>query len=214
MIKRKKYTKIKKIFRYLTYTIVIISFCLNLKANEEMHIQLIKETEKTVIQKQEIQNLLNTIEKQNQYYISEISLPKEIQEFVYDECLKYDNVTYEEALAVMMTENAKFDAKAVNYNTNGTYDTGLFQINSVNAQWLNEKLGITDLTNPYQNIQAGIYILNSLEYEAHQKYMSYNMGVTGAKRKINKGIESTAYSNKVINTIQEIKKIYTSSNNI
>jgi len=162
-------------------------------------------------QRREIQNLLEVIDKQNKYFISEISLSKELQEFLYDECLKYENVTYEEALAVMMTENPSFNTKALNYNDNGTVDTGLFQINTVNINWLKD-LGITDLKDPYQNITAGVYILNSLKYEGHQKYMSYNMGEAGARKKINSGIYSTGYSNKVINTIDEIKELSLKNN--
>ena len=47
--------------------------------------------------------------------------------------------------------------KAYNKNNNGTFDSGLMQINSCNYEWLTEELGITDFYDPEQNIKCGVF---------------------------------------------------------
>ena len=69
------------------------------------------------------------------------------------------------------------------------------QINTVNHEWLQEKLGITDFLDPYQNTRSGIYILRTL-FEKYQDtakvLMAYNMGEDGAKKLWDKGIYDTS----------------------
>ena len=82
-----------------------------------------------------------------------------------------------------------------------TDDYGLMQINSVNHEKLTENLGITDFTDPYQNIRAGVYILRGLfeKYDdAAKVLMAYNMGDYGASVLWDKGVYSTTYTNKVL----------------
>jgi hypothetical protein len=59
------------------------------------------------------------------------------------------------AVGIAMHENPKLDPLAVNYNTNGTVDRGLTQINSSNDGWLSRALGtpvnahtITETSSP------------------------------------------------------------------
>lgn len=51
---------------------------------------------------------------------------------------------------------SKFDTQAINYNTNGTIDRGLFQINSI---WTTE-LGVADvkLMTLHTNIRVALHI--------------------------------------------------------
>jgi soluble lytic murein transglycosylase-like protein len=58
----------------------------------------------------------------------------------------------------------KFDPYLVHYNTNGTYDTGLMQINSRTRDWLAEAAGMpnADLFNPYDNVKLGVWYLHFL----------------------------------------------------
>lgn len=135
----------------------------------------------------------------------DIDLPFEYQLHTYNLCKKY-GVDYELALAVLLHESGGV-VDAVNTNTNGTVDKGLMQINSVNYKWLEEEIGITNIEDPWQNIEAGVFMLGefSAKYDdEHQILMSYNMG-SGTMRKLNrKGIYSSRYSRKVVSIMKEI----------
>lgn len=132
----------------------------------------------------------------------EVELDEELQEFIY--CLSYGyNIDYAFVMGLIETEST-YQVNAVS----STNDYGLMQINTVNHEWLKEKLGVTDFLDPYQNTRSGIYILRNLfeKYEDPEKVlMAYNMGETGAKRLWDKGIYETDYTNKVIKNIMKIK---------
>lgn len=63
-----------------------------------------------------------------------------------------------------------FNPNLVHYNTNGTYDTGLMQINSATAGWLKEAAGMpnADLTNPSDSIKLGVWYLNYLRQQCDE----------------------------------------------
>ena len=113
-------------------------------------------------------------------------------------------VPFEIALAVIERESS-YQPDAVS----DTGDFGLMQINICNHRWLYEELGITDVMDPEQNIEAGLYILG----RAFQKYddpdkalMAYNMGDSGMKAAWSKGQHSSKYSRAVIETAQALKR--------
>jgi len=136
----------------------------------------------------------------------DIPLDKDIQKYLYDKCKEY-NVPYDLALGVIKVES-NFNPSLIHKNSNGSRDYGLFQINTINHQWLSEELGITDFLNPYQNIDAGVYMLSQLlkKYDdEHIVLMSYNMGERAAKNLVDRGIYSSRYSRKVIETKEEFK---------
>jgi len=132
----------------------------------------------------------------------EVELDEELQEFIY--CLSYGyNIDYAFVMGLIEAEST-YQVNVVS----STNDYGLMQINTVNHEWLKEKLGVTDFLDPYQNTRSGIYILRNLfeKYEDPEKVlMAYNMGETGAKRLWDKGIYETDYTNKVIKNIMKIK---------
>ena len=136
----------------------------------------------------------------------DIPLDKDIQKYLFDKCKEY-NVPYDLALGVIKVES-NFNPSLIHKNSNGSRDYGLFQINTINHKWLSEELGITDFLNPYQNIDAGVYMLSQLlkKYDdEHIVLMSYNMGERAAKNLVSKGIDSSRYSRKVIETKEELK---------
>ena len=136
----------------------------------------------------------------------DIPLDKDIQKYLYDKCKEY-NVPYDLALGVIKVES-NFNPSLIHKNSNGSRDYGLFQINTINHKWLSEELGITDFLNPYQNIDAGVYMLSQLlkKYDdEHIVLMSYNMGERAAKNLVDRGIYSSRYSRKVIETKEELK---------
>ena len=131
------------------------------------------------------------------YY--DISLELDIQRYIFDECQLYE-VPYELAMAVMYVETGGTFDSSLRSKTN---DSGLFQINDVHKKWLRES-GINDLYNPYQNSSAGIWILKdalSKGDSIHTSLMVYNMGHGGAKKLWKKGIYSSKYSRKVVETM-------------
>lgn len=114
-------------------------------------------------------------------------------------CDLYD-VPLELAYAVMQVESGFTPAAR-----SSTGDYGLMQINSINAGWLKEELGVTDLLDARQNIQAGCYMLGKYlsEYEGNVNcaLMAYNLGAAGAKKAWSAGTYSTAYTDKVWNAM-------------
>lgn len=122
-------------------------------------------------------------------------LPVELQEFTYYLCEAY-YIDFYFAMGLMYTESS-FRTDVVS----GTNDYGLMQINECNHAELTEALGITDFTEPYQNIRAGLYILRRL-FEKYDEpalvCMAYNMGEYGASTLWDKGVYETTYSNKVL----------------
>lgn len=130
----------------------------------------------------------------------ECELSEDLQEYTYYLCKDY-KVDYYFVMGLMFTESA-FVADSISI----TDDYGLMQINACNADYLEDKLGVTDLLEPYQNIQAGLYILKGLfeKYENESLVcMAYNMGEYGASQLWDSGIYSTMYSEKVIAKAQE-----------
>lgn len=131
------------------------------------------------------------------YY--DIPLELDIQRHIFDECQLHE-VPYELAMAVMYVETGGTYKTDLRSRTN---DNGLFQINDVHKQWLKES-GINDLYNPYQNSSAGIWILKdalSKGDNIHTSLMVYNMGHGGARKLWKKGIYSSKYSRKVVETM-------------
>ena len=98
-----------------------------------------------------------------------------------------------------------------------TNDYGLMQINEINHPYLQEQLGITDFSEPYGNVRAGMFILRKLfeKYESPEKVlMAYNMGETGASRLWEQGIFEINYSKSVLQIQQELNaELERSSNN-
>ena len=100
------------------------------------------------------------------------------------------------ALGVIQAESS-FTATAANGSC-----YGYMQINSINSEWLSEKIGVTDLTDPYQNIRSGVFILSDLygKYgDWHKALICYNYGEGGAQEHVfSKGYTTTSYSRTVM----------------
>jgi len=123
------------------------------------------------------------------------ALSPELQEYTYYLCEAY-YLDFDFVMGMMYTESS-FRTDIIS----STNDYGLMQINACNHEMLRNKLGITDFTDAYQNIRAGVYILRGLfeKYDdAARVCMAYNMGDYGASVLWEKGIYNTTYSNKVL----------------
>lgn len=126
-------------------------------------------------------------------------MSEERQEFVYYLCSGY-NLDFTLVMALIQHES-NFNPSVIS----STNDYGYMQINEINQDWLTETLGITDYTDPYQNIRAGTFVLRKL-FERYQDtnmvLMAYNMGEKGASCLWRKGVFETEYTQSIL-TIQE-----------
>lgn len=126
-------------------------------------------------------------------------MPEEEQEFVFYLCSGY-NMDFTLVMALIEHES-HFDPAAISK----TNDYGYMQINVQNHEWLTETLGVTDYTDPYQNIRAGVFVLRKL-FERYKDVemvlMAYNMGENGAGRLWDKGVFRTDYTQEILNIQQ------------
>lgn len=135
--------------------------------------------------------------------IYDIPLEDRLQEYTFELC-EENGLDYELVLAVMEKESHYNESEI-----SKTDDYGLMQINEVNHEWLEDKLGISDFLDAEQNIRAGIYILAWLtgKYEDPNKVlMAYNNGESGAKKLWQEGITSSRYSRAVIARADELRE--------
>ncbi len=115
------------------------------------------------------------------FKVYDIALSSDMQQYTYIMCQKY-GIQYELLLAVMYIES-RYNVNAVG----GGNSYGLCQIHYSNTANLRNKIGITNLLDPYENIEAGAYML-AMYLDAGRKYSSdtyfiehyglnsYNMG--------------------------------------
>jgi len=138
-------------------------------------------------------------------WLVDVPLDESLQEHIWNRCNEYGIVdNYELIYAVIRTES--------NYTANivsSTDDYGLMQINACNHDWLGGKLGIVDFLDPYQNVDAGIYLLQYLlnKYDTvEEALMCYNLGEGGAAKRWRDGVYTTSYTEKVLAYYNEIIK--------
>lgn len=141
----------------------------------------------------------------------DVPMDEDLQEFVF-----YLSAAYEMDFTFVMA----LIQRESNYNPDvisKTNDYGLMQINEINHPYLQEQLGITDFTEPYSNVRAGMFILRKLfeKYETPEKVLiAYNMGETGASRLWEQGIFEINYSKSILQIQQELNaELERSSNN-
>lgn len=148
------------------------------------------------------------------FYIPEIPLGKELQEYTYDLCVEND-VDYELVLAVMWRES-RFKLDATGYNDNGTQDSGVMQINDCNKEWIADELNVTDLYDPRQNILAGVTMLSDLigtygEHDGLTAYGAGEAGMLGLKSKGIKTLDNVQIALDKRDEIEAMKKILSNS---
>lgn len=133
----------------------------------------------------------------------DVAMNEEQQEFLFYLCAGY-NLDFTLVMALIEHESS-YRADIVSKSN----DYGLMQINTINHDWLTETIGVTDYTDPYQNMRAGCFILRKL-FEKYQDadmvLMAYNMGETGASRLWEKGVFSTDYTESILNIQQKFNE--------
>lgn len=126
-------------------------------------------------------------------YYSELDLSEELQQYTWDIAQEY-NVRHTLLLSIMYRES-RFQTDATHWNSNGTMDSGLMQINDSCRSFLSNR-GIVDLMDPYSNIEAGTillrYYLDECDDNERMALMSYQYGLTGARNKYSQGITTSS----------------------
>lgn len=133
----------------------------------------------------------------------EIDLQEDVQQYLFQKCQER-NLDFETMLAFIYVEST-FQSDLIS----STNDYGLMQINRQNHNWLKQDLGITNFLDPYENINAGTYILSSYfdlyDQNLHKAAMAYNMGQPRMKQLWSQGTYSSRYSRKIEEKLEEIK---------
>ena len=85
-----------------------------------------------------------------------IAMPLSAHSFCFEEAGNYYGISPQLLWSIAKTES-NFNPNAINRNTNGSYDYGIMQINSI---W-SKKLGKTwsELSDPCTNVKVGAWIL-------------------------------------------------------
>lgn len=142
-----------------------------------------------------------------QYYKDNVPMAEDWQYYLKRMCDKY-NVPFNTALSIIRAESY-YDAGLIHTNDNGTQDWGLMQINDCNKQELDEEFGEgLDWLNPYDNIQAGVFMLGELykKYnDEHTILMAYNFGEAGMRKAKANGNYSSVYSRRVLQYKEELR---------
>lgn len=132
---------------------------------------------------------------EHQYLSDEIPLDYDTQIYLRALCEQY-SVPCQIALGVIEAESS-FQADARNGSC-----YGYMQINTINQERLADEIGVTDLTDPLQNLHSGVFMLGHLykKYDDWSKALvAYNCGETGAyKNFFSKGVTSNQYSLRVL----------------
>lgn len=135
--------------------------------------------------------------------VYDIPIDPDIQEYINTLC-EQRGLDFKMVLALIEVES--------DYNSDcvsSTNDYGLMQINATNADWLNKSIGVSNLLDPRQNVDAGTYMLAQLQtkYGSQDKtLMAYHSGESGALRQWNRGITQTRYTRAVENAETRLKE--------
>ena len=146
--------------------------------------------------------------------------PIEITTYFVNEANARNVDIFQEALPLASIETGgTYDFSLINYNTNGTTDQGLFQINDISYIDIVKLLKLEgrefeswDRLNPELNIAAGIcwiaHLKDAHQLEEHSLFTSYHRGIYGAKDYASRsGSYVSSYSKKVKEVKNELNVI-------
>jgi hypothetical protein len=120
----------------------------------------------------------------------EYYMDTEWQDYLYSKLLEYNRESQFKIMMALIYHESKFEPDTISSSD----DYGLTQINKFNHKWLSKKLGITNYLDPYQSIDAGVFMFdyclkrtNTLE----SALVKYNKGYASSN-------DSSKYSRGVI----------------
>ncbi len=129
-------------------------------------------------------------------------LPESVRVYLYNLCREH-NISYPLMLALIEKESGyQWDAESPDGSCKG-----YAMINDKWHQERMERLGVTDIYDPYGNLEVSLDYLSELfsrYHDANVVLMCYNCGESGAERLLKNGISSTEYSEKILAREAEI----------
>ena len=134
-----------------------------------------------------------TIVTHEYYYVIdegyEFYLSHEYQDYLYKTLENYGIEEYFKDTVGHCYHESHFDDDIIS----STGDYGLMQINKSNHGWIKKDLGLDNMLDPYQNIEAGVYILSKALEQSDGNYEAalviYNTGhAAGSSSTYSKGV--------------------------
>ena len=136
----------------------------------------------------------------------DVPLSQNLQDHIFKLCEEYGITP--EIIVAMIERESSYNAAAIGDNGESV---GLMQIQEHNHYDRIERLGVTDLFDPFENVEVGIDFLaqcitrNGGNLE--MALIAYNAGQRGAETNyFSKGIYSNAYSQKVLEKAKTLKE--------
>ena len=127
-------------------------------------------------------------------------LSTELQDHTYEMCVKYGIPEYYGLILSQMWCESGYNTTAVSSSKN----YGLMQV-SMNYPKLQSDIGLTNLRDPYQNIEMGVYLMASYinKYgDVQAALVCYHQGESAARR----GIRSDSYSHHVVSLASSLEE--------
>ena len=137
---------------------------------------------------------------ETEYY--DVPLSEELQLHIFKECEKHNIAPA--IIIAMIEQESDFDASDIGDNGNSY---GLMQIQPKWHQERMDRLGCTDLIDPFQNVTVGIDYVAALKDKNNDLYwvlMAYNAGPSKATEWFNNGIYSE-YALEVVERASELE---------
>lgn len=186
-------------FIMCVFTIFNISFVYH---NQTKVLAEIKTTP-IVIEIRDFENAMKPEEKlEKRYY--DVPLEKDLQDYIFALCEEYG--IYPELAIGMIETESNFNASAVG---DGGNSLGLMQIQPRWHQDRMNKLGCTNLLDPYQNVKVGIDYLAELMHKdksVEWALMAYNGGHKYADEKLEERVLSE-YAETVLTNSRELQSV-------
>lgn len=139
-------------------------------------------------------------------YVEDIPLPEEFQTYINKVVKSYEIAP--EIVFSMIEKESAYDTTAVSDNGDSE---GLMQVQRKHHKPRMDRLGVTDLFDPYENVLVGVDYLAELltHYEGNieKALTAYNAGPSGAyEHYFSKGIYANEYSLEVIENSKKIEE--------
>jgi soluble lytic murein transglycosylase-like protein len=139
-------------------------------------------------------------------YADDIPLSYEFQTYINRACDFYDIAP--EIVFSVIAKESNYQADEIGDNGNSE---GLMQVQRQHHEKRMEKLGCSDLLNPYENVLVGIdYLAELFNYyngNMSKALTAYNAGATGAyEYYFSNGIEASEYAEAVLENTEMIKE--------
>lgn len=134
----------------------------------------------TTLEITEDMHLSDVVEKCNNESIDDkqvINKPDNLNDEYYQiivDVANNENISKEILLAIITTENQNYDVSAKCYNSNGTVDMGLCQINSAYVDYYADTYNIENL-DPYNVTQAVTFVARHMKYLSNYAKENYQL---------------------------------------